>query len=112
MPAILVLQWRANTRCRNHVFDYIVTVALGSTLATFCRTRMSRLPKDCGDVMLVSMQRLVAKGSELRFWRKLSVCSAGSVAPWRARCRGDVERTVTEVEVDIAIRMRGFGSVR
>ena len=95
-----------------HVFDYIVTVALGSTLASILLSEDVALAEGLvAVVMLVGMQWVVAK-------------LAVSFEPWRKFVRSDpvillqggeldaekmVSERVTEVEVDIAIRMRGFG---
>ncbi|UVI39142.1 DUF421 domain-containing protein [Qipengyuania spongiae] len=95
-----------------HVFDFIVTVALGSTLANILLNDEVALAEGLvATVMLVGMQWVVAK-------------TAVSFEPWRRYIRSapqillrhgelDAEamlsERVTEVEVDIAIRMRGFG---
>ncbi|MDG6080214.1 DUF421 domain-containing protein [Erythrobacter litoralis] len=95
-----------------HVFDYVVTVALGSTLASILLTENVALAEGLvAVVMLIGMQWFVAK---------LAVSSE----PWRKFIRSDpkvllrhgeidaeamLSERVTESEVDIAIRMRGFG---
>lgn len=95
-----------------HVFDCVVTVALGSTLASILLSEDVALAEGLvAVVMLVGMQWVVAK-------------SAVSYEPWRKFIRSDpvillahgqldaetmISERVTEVEVDIAIRMRGFG---
>ena len=95
-----------------HVFDYVVTVALGSTLASILLSEDVALAEGLvAVVMLVKMRWVVAK-------------SAVSFEPWRKFIRSDpvillahekldaekmLSERVTEVEVDIAIRMRGFG---
>ena len=95
-----------------HVFDYVVTVALGSTLASILLTEDVALAEGLvAVVMLIGMQWLVAK-------------LAVSYEPWRKFIRSDpiillrhgkidaeamLSERVTESEVDIAIRMRGFG---
>ena len=95
-----------------HVFDYVVTVALGSTLASILLSEDVALAEGLvAVVMLVGMQWVVAK-------------TAVSFEPWRKFVRSDpvilldhgrldaetmLSERVTEVEVDIAIRMRGFG---
>ena len=95
-----------------HVFDYVVTVALGSTLASILLSEDVALAEGLvAVVMLIGMQWVVAK-------------SAVSFEPWRKFIRSDpvillahgkldaekmLSERVTEVEIDIAIRMRGFG---
>ncbi|MBB3032679.1 DUF421 domain-containing protein [Alteriqipengyuania lutimaris] len=95
-----------------HVFDYVVTVALGSTLASILLSEDVALAEGLvAVIMLIGMQWLVSKASV-------------SFEPWRRFVRSDpavllrhgeldaeamISERVTEVEVDIAIRMRGFG---
>ena len=95
-----------------HVFDFVVTVALGSTLASILLSDDVALAEGLvAVVMLIGMQWVVAK-------------LAVSYEPWRKFIRSDptillthgkidaeimLSQRVTESEVDIAIRMRGFG---
>ena len=95
-----------------HVFDWVVTVALGSTMANILLSEDVALAEGLLAIaMLVSLQWIVAKASVL-------------YTPWRNFLRSDpkiilrhgnvdselmVSERVTEVEVDTAIRMRGFG---
>ena len=95
-----------------HVFDWVVTVALGSTLATILLSEDVALAEGLVAIaMLVGLQWIVAKASV-------------AYEPWRNFLRSDPQillyhgeldsetmtsERVTEVEVDTAIRMRGFG---
>ena len=95
-----------------HVFDYIVTVALGSTLANILLNENVALAEGLvATVMLVGMQWLVAKGAvSYEPWRKI-IRSAPQVLLRHGKLDAEamLSERVTEVEVDIAIRMRGFG---
>ena len=103
--------WKARSLEASRV-RYVVTVALGSTLASILLSEDVALAEGLvAVVMLVGMQWVVAK-------------SAVSFEPWRKFIRSDpvillahgnldaekmLSERVTEVEVDIAIRIRGFG---
>ena len=95
-----------------HVFDFVVTVALGSILANILLNEDVALAEGLvATVMLIGMQWVVAKSAvSFEPWRKL-IRSAPQVLLRNGEFDAEamLSERVTEVEVDIAIRMRGFG---
>ena len=95
-----------------HVFDFVVTVALGSTLASILLSEDVALAEGLvAVVMLIGMQWVVAKlAVSYEPWRKF-IRSDPTVLLTHGRIDAEVmlSQRVTESEVDIAIRMRGFG---
>ena len=95
-----------------HVFDFVVTVALGSTLASILLSDDVALAEGLvATIMLIAMQWIVAKGSmAFEPWRRL-VRSQPRILLRHGILDSEalVAERVTQAEVDIAIRMRGFG---
>ena len=95
-----------------NIFDFVVTVALGSTLATILLSQDVALAEGMtAFVMLIALQRVVARLSVRWVPLRRMIRSNPRVlfqhGQFNRRTMHD-ER-ITEVEVDAAIRKEGFG---
>lgn len=102
------------TLAKMNAFDLVVTVALGSTLATVLLTSDVALAEGVlGLAVLVGAQLAVAWTSVRRQWFNKAVKSTPTLLVWQGQPRDDAlrEQRVSRVELLQAVRSQGFGTL-
>ncbi|MCP2635809.1 DUF421 domain-containing protein [Microbacterium sp. HD4P20] len=100
------------TLSQMNAFDFVVTVAFGSTLATILLNKdVSWAEGATALVLLAALQLLVAWASTRWRWFRRAVTSGPAVVLRNGEIRHDVirENRLTESQVQQAIRSAGFG---
>ena len=100
------------TLSKMNAFDFIVTVALGSTLATLLLDDSISLSEGAAAfALLIGLQYLVTWSSVRARWVKRLVTGEPELVAYRGRLLGDAMRRtrVTEDEVHAALRNAGHG---